>query len=104
MKILDPLKDRPGAELELFKQMARLGVGFPTDHVVGACQNLMLNALRQAHATRDGAMNRIDQMMAEMKALLAQHYDLTGKRLNGAFPFHQTIEPVHFDARVKIKE
>ena len=101
--LIDPLNSGPDAERELFNQMARLGAGFATDQVVGACINLLVNALRQAHPTRDGVMNRTDQLSAEMKAMLARHYDLTGKRLKGAFPFHQEIEAAHFDARVKIK-
>ncbi len=88
----DPLKVHgPDNQRILFGLLADLCKGFSTEDVTGAAINLLINAVRQAHPSRDAAMQSVDHMVANAKSLLAQNYDLTGKRRN-VFPFHQNIE------------
>lgn len=98
----DPLHKAGFAQRELFGLMAKAASGFATEQVVGAAANLLLNAIRQAHPARRGALAAYDEMSARSRAVLAEHYDAAGKRRN-IFPFHQTIEMPLFDARKNAK-
>jgi hypothetical protein len=92
----DPLNKIEDAAQILFKKMAEQCHGFQTDTVVSASLNMLINAVRQAHSKRMSAINRIDELAAQMKRVLDQHYDpVTGGRRN-IFPFHQEIELNHF--------
>lgn len=74
----------------------------PNDVVMLVAYNMLLNAVRQKHSRRQGALADFDEMTAKFRHLLAEkHYSVSGKRLN-IFPFHQKIELPHFDARVKL--
>jgi hypothetical protein len=89
----DPLhKSGPEAEKELFRAFGAASNGFPTEAVLGAAANVFVNAIRQSQATREGAREKFDELVARVRLLLLdQHYDATGKRRN-IFPFHQAIE------------
>jgi hypothetical protein len=92
----DPLyKTGPDQQRELFNAFCRAGNGFSSEDVIGAAINVLVNALRQAHATQAKAMMAADEKSAKIKELLAKHYTSTG-RVNGVFPFHQTVELAHF--------
>ncbi|HJT63082.1 MAG TPA: hypothetical protein VJ797_15540 [Burkholderiales bacterium] len=96
----DPLhKSGPEAERELFRALSNVCNGFPNEAVVGAAVNMLVNAIRQSHSTRQGAADALDQLVAKVRILLLdQHYDALGNRRN-VFPFHQKIEVPHMDLR-----
>lgn len=95
----DPLpKHGPSAQRELFDRFSRAADGFSAQDTVGAAVNILLNALRQVHPTRVAAELAFDDMFGRSKALLVDHYDSLGRK-RGLFPYHQTIEVEHFDAR-----
>jgi hypothetical protein len=88
----DPLLKKAGtAQLELFKQYAQASDGFPTEAVVGAAANVIINAIRQTHQTRAQAEVRFDELFGQMKAILLDHYDSLGRK-KGIFPYTQTIQ------------
>lgn len=92
----DPLKaaGAPDSGQELFAQMARACNGHGSDAVESAAANLLINALRQRHATAGEAEDAFDRLMSRTKeALLGQHYrpGRFGARLNGVFAFRQDI-------------
>jgi hypothetical protein len=92
----------PDAARELFQNLSKVCSGFTAEQVIVAAINLLINAIRQNKATRDGAAQAFDEVSAHAKQmLLDQHYDLTGKRRN-IFPFHQTIEIPHVAFKSKI--
>jgi len=81
---------------ELFVRMCAASNGFSTEDVIGAASNVIVNALRQAHSTDRSAMASLDEHVAKVKGILADHYDrATGKRKNGIFPFDQIIQAPH---------
>lgn len=96
----DPLNQAHNAERQLFDAFAKTANGFQREQVVGAAINLVVNALRQTHSTQRKALDDFDMLTARVRALLAEHYDVLGRRRN-IFPFHQTIEMPMFDARPK---
>ena len=96
----DPLNNTPDAERVLFTSLAKVSHGFTSEQVVGAAVNLIVNALRQAHATDKGALDAADAVHAVMRRVLISHYDNAGKRRN-VFPFHQTIEMPFLNMRKK---
>lgn len=92
----DPLlKSGPDQQRELFNTFCKVSHGFSAEDVTGAAINLLINGVRQAHATREKAMAALDEKAAKAKELLAAHYDSTGRK-NGIFPFHQIIHAAHF--------
>lgn len=95
----DPL-NKAGTDQQraLFNAFCKVANGFSTEEVLGAAANVLVNALRQAHATQAAALSRLDELAAASKGLLASHYDALGRRRN-IFPFHQTIELPHFTDR-----
>lgn len=92
----DPLlKTGPDQQRELFMMFAKVSNGYSSEDVIGAAINLLVNGIRQAHATRDKAILSMDEKMAKAKEILATHYDSAGRK-NGIFPFHQIIKVEHF--------
>lgn len=88
----DPLQHNgPNASRELFNRLSIEANGFPSDAVVLASANMLMNALRQAHATRAAADAAFDELFGQMKQTLLDHYDGTGARKN-IFPCNQRIE------------
>ena len=89
----DPLhKSGPEGERELFRKRGAACDGLPMELAAGAAANIIVNALRQQHATRREAEAAIDELMGRIKALLLdQHYDGMGRRRN-LFPFHQVVQ------------
>jgi len=96
----DPLVQRPNAERELFVQLSKVCRGFPFDAVQGAAANILLNVLRQKHASRRQAEAAFDELFGKLKSILVAHYDGAGKR-RSVFPHHQVIEVPHIDLRKK---
>lgn len=96
----DPLiKAGPGGQRELFERFTReAGAGFSTADVIGAAFNVIVNAIRQAHESRDAAVKSYDELFGKNKSLLLNHYDSRG-RLRGVFPYPQIIEATHFNTR-----
>lgn len=100
----DPLpKACPPSEYELFKRFAREADGFSTQDAVGAASNVLVNGLRQAHATRGQAEARFDELFGKLKTVLLDHYDSLGNR-RSVFPFHQFIRPNLFIDDEKLKK
>lgn len=91
------------AQRELYERMAKVAHGFVAEDVIGACINMMANALRQSHANRDRAIAEMDHLFAQARTIVAAQYALTGKRLNGVFPFDQTLKVDHIDFSKNIK-
>ena len=88
----DPLaKAGPDQQRELFLAIAKVAHGHSSEDVIGAAINMVVNALRQAHATRDKAMIAADEKGAKLKELLSACYTSTG-RVQGVFPFNQVIQ------------
>jgi hypothetical protein len=92
----DPIKaaGAPDSGADLFAQMARACNGHGSDAVESAAANLLINALRQRHATAGEAEDAFDRIVANAKAaLLGQHYrpGRFGARLSGVFAFRQDI-------------
>jgi hypothetical protein len=92
----DPIKQKgaPDSGQELFALMARACNGHGSDAVESAATNLLINALRQRHATSGDAEDAFDRIVANAKAaLLGQHYrpGRFGRRINGVFAFRQEV-------------
>jgi hypothetical protein len=96
----DPLRKAATAnEQELFREVGRTLNAAPAEMVSGIAVNLLVNVLRQQHASKHAAERAFDEVTAKAKSLLLdQHYDLTGRRRN-VFPFHQVVQMPRFDAR-----
>jgi hypothetical protein len=96
----DPLGQTP--ERQLFELLSKVASGHDSKVVVGAAMNLLVNAVRQNHGTRQRAEHAFDELVGRTKnMLLEQHYDpVTNKRRN-IFPFTQRVqaELVHWDDR-----
>ena len=83
----------------LFTTISQAAQGFSTQDVINAAAMLLVNAIREAHATRAQAGNAFDEMTARAKTfLLDKHYDSTGRK-KGIFPYDHHIIAPHFDAR-----
>jgi hypothetical protein len=99
----DPLaKAGPDQQRELFTRFCSAANGFQAEDVIGAAINVLVNALRQAHTTRDKAMVAADEKAAKIKELLAANYTSAG-RVKGVFPYNQTIELEHFIDRDTVR-
>lgn len=98
----DPLrKSGPDQALELFRAFSQVANGFSTEDAVAASVNMLINAVRQAHANRGEAEARFNELFGRSKDVLLGHYDsVTGKRRN-IFPFNQVIHMAHFNDRDK---
>lgn len=95
----DPLaKAGPDRQRLLFLAMQDAADGHSADDVIGAAINVLVNALRQTNSTRDKAMVAVDQKAAKIKELLDLNYTSAG-RVNGVFPFNQTVHLDHFKDR-----
>ncbi len=92
----DPLnKVGPESEKELFRSFSMLCDGFPSDSVINAAVNILINAVRQSQPTRSQAEKYIDELIGRTKAiLLDSHYDSIGRR-KGIFPYDQHIFATH---------
>lgn len=91
----------PNKQLELFKKCAHECNGYPSDDVIGAAVNLLINALRGAYGDRRQVEARFNDLVGRSKQALLDHYDgVSGKRRN-IFPFDQRIEmPLFIDKDV----
>ena len=98
----DPLlKSGPDQQRALFNAMAQCANGFPTEHVLGAAINILVNAVRQTASTRPLAQTQMKEVHGKAMNLLMEHYDsVTGQRRN-IFPFTQVIELPRYDDETK---
>jgi hypothetical protein len=91
----DPLHSAqftPDRTRELFGALSQCASGFSASEVAGAAINLLLNAIRQTHATQSGAAKAFDEHAGRAKHLLLEkHYHGDGSRRN-IFPFEQRLE------------
>lgn len=91
----DPLSAAgPPAAAELMRRMAQQANGFSFEDVVNAAANMLINAMRQQHATAGDAEDAFDRVASNAKAvLLGEHYrpGRHGKRISGVFAFRQDI-------------
>lgn len=66
---------------ELIAAIAQVADGFQNDEVIDAAANIILNAIRQDHATLASAEERLDDITANMRsALRTAHYHRDGTR------------------------
>lgn len=87
----DPLNDTETRARDMMRAFGKIANQAPVDVVVAASINLLINAIRGAHGSRDAALRRYDQLTSEMRGVLASHYDGVGRRRN-VFPFDQHIQ------------
>jgi hypothetical protein len=83
----------------LFKQVATLLDGVPSEIASVIAINLLVNVIRQSVPYRKDAEAIIDELTGQAKTrLLDKHYDaVTGQR-RSVFPFTQVIEaPFHVE-------
>lgn len=99
----DPILQAPDTQRELFNRFSRAADGFMTEDAITAAVNVLINALRQAHHTRAAADARFNELMSKTRSLLMDHYDGSGKRKAGLFPFNQTIHAELFNDRDTIQ-
>jgi hypothetical protein len=91
---LDPInKTGPERQKAMFDAFVQIASGSPSDIVLGAALNLLVNALRQSAHTKDKAERDFNELVLNKgKSLLFEHYDsVTGKR-RSVFPFTQVVE------------
>lgn len=88
----DPLLGLPEQERLIYEAYKKLAAGKNVECVMGACINIMINAIRQMEPTRAEAEARWDMFFGRGKTLLIdRHYDsVTGKRKT-IFPFTQVV-------------
>ena len=88
----DPLRGvGPQAGRELFEAMSRLASGHAQQDVIDAATSMLINLIRQKHASRSLAEAEFDELLGRSKSLLMQHYDgMTGRR-RPTFAFPQFI-------------
>jgi hypothetical protein len=98
----DPLRRVNDNQRELFRRLSQACEGFSLAEVDGAAANLIVNAIRQLHPTRDGAEKAFNELFGKTKQMLMDHYDITGRK-KGVFPFDQVVSVPHFDFRDKAK-
>lgn len=94
----DPLHDAPEAARELLRRFGQMADGFPAAQAVYAAANLIINALRQSHASRDAAERAWDEIMGRAKARLMGCYDGAGRK-KGVYPYDQHLVVPHLDFR-----
>lgn len=89
---VDPLILKASSEriFNLFRSFSQASTGHQMDTVVGASANLLVNAICQTYHKRADADKEFDELFARMKDVLMSHYG-PNTRLQGTFPFHQTI-------------
>jgi len=85
---------------ELFQKISEAIDGFPSDDVINAAANLVINALRGVHPTRESAERSFDEIFGRTKQLLMDHYDSLGRK-RGVFPYNQTIRVPFMNLSVK---
>lgn len=86
----DPIKDTSPQGIVLFEKLSRASDGFSAEQVIDAGLNIVVNALRQTYATRDGAELVWDEFATRAKSNLMDCYDSTGRK-KGIYPYHQII-------------
>jgi hypothetical protein len=65
----------------LIGAIAQAANGFERDEVIGAAANIILNAIRQDHATLPSAEERLEELLANMRSgLRTAHYHRDGTR------------------------
>lgn len=94
----DPLAKASEAKQELFRRMGQVCKDFPVDAVIDAAANIVINGIRQVYPTRQKGLERMDEITANMKGVLADHYDPTTGGRRNIFPFTQNISPDTFVA------
>lgn len=95
----DPLKGGPNAGKELAKRIGKTADGFSKEHVVEASIIMFLDLMRQSHATRDKAHQKLDELNHLMHTLLDQHYNLVTGRRKAIFAWDQTVNMNFTDDR-----
>lgn len=99
----DPLaKAQDPRVVKLFRALkSGLPEAIPSGILVEALKVMMADVLRVQYRERGKAHEAVDQHAHEIKVLLAQHYNMLGKRDEGGFAYDQTIRPAHADFRNK---
>jgi hypothetical protein len=98
----DPLlQTGPEKQRALFDAYVEVSRGFPTEDVIGATMNLLVNALRQAHGNRRQADERMSEVSQRLRSILMEHYDPVTGRRRSIFPFTQVVEMPRFDDNLR---
>lgn len=90
MNSKDPMLQNDEAALELFRRFSKMADGFSTKDAVTAAGEVMVNAIRQAYPTRQGAELAWNEWAARLKGQLMNCY-LGNGRLKGVFPYTQHL-------------
>jgi uncharacterized protein (DUF433 family) len=88
----------PAEERELFQSVAKACSGKPMAQSMSVMVNMLANMLRQQHTTRHSAEEGVDQLAANLKTLLANHYDERGSRRSVLT--HKPIDLAHLASSV----
>jgi hypothetical protein len=93
----DPLLQNTDNARQLFQSFSHVSHGFGTLDVVNAALNILVNAIRQAETTKQGASELWDELTTRSKTLLMDGYDSTGRK-NCIYPFTQRLvaHPANF--------
>jgi len=98
----DPLlKAAPERVRHLINAYGDISDGFSAEDVVKASISLAINVMRQVHPTRQQAEARFNEVFGQAKQILMNHYDGTGKRRQGIFPYDQTLSMPRVDPLAK---
>lgn len=71
----------------------------PSGFIVEALKVMLADVMRVQFADRDKAHKEVDRHVADIKALIALHYNSQGKRVEGNFATNQRLEMPHADFR-----
>lgn len=97
MSETDPLKAAtPDLARLLFDEYSRVANGYPHSAVVGAASNVLLNSIRQEHASWRLAEPAWDELFGRLKEVLKAHYESTTGVRRNVFPYTQHIQVPHF--------
>jgi hypothetical protein len=96
----DPIANNPDKAIELMKAMGQVAHGFSSQEVINAAANIVINAMRQSHATGHEAERAWDEIVARSKGQLMACYDSNGRK-KGIYPYHQTIVMPYVDLKKK---
>lgn len=81
----------PDAGRALFAAFSAAANGYPTSAAIDAAVNILVNAIRQDHTTRESAEKAFDELFGRIKQILVNHYDTLGRK-RGIFPYDQHLQ------------
>lgn len=93
---------RPAGEA-LFEEFGRLCSGHPSDEVISAAMNIVLNVVRQHTAGRREAEATLNEVHGKAMSALLSHYDPVTNRRRSVVPFDQVLNVGHTQFQTTIR-